>query len=57
MPLLVYRCCNLALPLKIMGDATRGEEGIALALKTLRVIVDERIWLGDYGSPPRDKAR
>ncbi len=26
MPLLVYRRCNLGVALKIMGDATRGEE-------------------------------
>lgn len=38
-----------------MGDATRGEEAIALALKTPRNS-DERIWLGDYGSPLRDNA-
>lgn len=38
-----------------MGDATRGEEAIALALKTPRNS-DERIWLGDYGSPLRDSA-
>lgn len=37
-----------------MGDATRGEEAIALALKTPRN--DERKWLGDYGSPLRDNA-
>ncbi|MFP1591820.1 hypothetical protein ACLB1M_19915 [Escherichia coli] len=38
-----------------MGDATRGEEAIVLALKTPRNS-DERIWLGDYGSPLRDNA-
>lgn len=38
-----------------MGDATRGEEAIALALKTPRNS-DERIWLGDYGSSLRDNA-
>lgn len=38
-----------------MGDATRDEEAIALALKTPRNS-DERIWLGDYGSPLRDNA-
>ncbi len=41
--------------LKTMGDATRGEEAIVLALKTPRNS-DERIWLGDYGSPLRDNA-
>lgn len=46
---------QLGVALKIMGDATRGEEAIALALKTPRNS-DERIWLGDYGSPLRDSA-
>ena len=41
---------QLGVALKTMGDATRGEEAIALALKTPRNS-DERIWLGDYGSP------
>ncbi len=46
---------QLGVALKTMGDATRGEEAIALALKTPRNS-DERIWLGDYGSPLRDNA-
>ncbi|WP_353747831.1 hypothetical protein, partial [Shigella sp. FJ200801] len=46
---------QLGIALKTMGDATRGEEAIALALKTPRNS-DERIWLGDYGSPLRDNA-
>ncbi|BBU81939.1 hypothetical protein EIMP300_33390 [Escherichia coli] len=46
---------QLGVALKIMGDATRGEEAIVLALKTPRNS-DERIWLGDYGSPLRDSA-
>ncbi|WP_044082579.1 hypothetical protein, partial [Escherichia coli] len=45
---------QLGVALKTMGDATRGEEAIALALKTPRN--DERKWLGDYGSPLRDNA-
>lgn len=46
---------QLGIALKTMGDATRGEEAIVLALKTPRNS-DERIWLGDYGSPLRDNA-
>ncbi|MGQ7174287.1 hypothetical protein ACUOCP_57665, partial [Escherichia sp. R-CC3] len=46
---------QLGVALKTMGDATRGEEAIVLALKTPRNS-DERIWLGDYGSPLRDNA-
>ncbi len=45
---------QLGVALKTMGDATRGEESIALALKTPRN--DELKWLGDYGSPLRDNA-
>ena len=45
---------QLGIALKTMGDATRGEEAITLALKTPRN--DERKWLGDYGSPLRDNA-
>lgn len=46
---------QLGVALKTMGDAMRGEEAIVLALKTPRNS-DERIWLGDYGSPLRDSA-
>ncbi|MBZ4069690.1 alpha-2-macroglobulin family protein [Escherichia fergusonii] len=45
---------QLGIALKNMGDATRGEEAIALALKTPRR--DQRSWWGDYGSPLRDNA-
>ncbi len=45
---------QLGIALKTMGDATRGEEAITLALRTPRN--DERKWLGDYGSPLRDNA-
>ncbi|MGG8873270.1 hypothetical protein ACQ9A1_26820, partial [Escherichia coli] len=38
-----------------IGDATRGEEAIALAPKRPRNN-DEWIWLGDYGSSLRDNA-
>jgi hypothetical protein len=45
---------QLGVALKLMGDAPRGQEALALGLATKRS--DERIWMADYGSELRDKA-
>lgn len=45
---------QLGVALKLMGDAQRGDQAIALALKTDRIA--ENRWLADYGSNLRDNA-
>ncbi|HEY1847124.1 MAG TPA: alpha-2-macroglobulin [Buttiauxella sp.] len=45
---------QVGVALKLMGDAPRGQEALALGLATKRS--DERIWMADYGSELRDKA-
>ncbi len=45
---------QLGVALKLMGDAPRSQQALALGLQTKRS--DERIWMADYGSDLRDKA-
>lgn len=45
---------QLGVALKLMGDAPRSQEALALGLRTKRS--DERIWMADYGSELRDEA-
>ncbi|WP_159867915.1 MULTISPECIES: alpha-2-macroglobulin [unclassified Raoultella] len=45
---------QLGIALKAMGDATRGEQALQLAMTTPRQ--DRDRWLGDYGSALRDDA-
>jgi len=45
---------QLGVALKLMGDAQRSEQALALALKTSRPQADR--WLADYGSQLRDNA-
>ncbi len=45
---------QLGIALKAMGDATRGEQALKLAMSTPRQ--DRDRWLGDYGSALRDDA-
>lgn len=45
---------QLGVALKLMGDAPRGQQVLAIGLQTKRS--DERIWMADYGSELRDKA-
>lgn len=45
---------QLGVALKLMGDAPRGQQALALGLKTKRN--DPRVWMADYGSELRDKA-
>lgn len=45
---------QLGVALKLMGDAPRSQQALALGLKTKRN--DPRVWMADYGSELRDKA-